>query len=121
MPSQFTPDKDFWRLRHMIENANLILHFGEGCSRDDLMYDIQLSLSLIKMFEIVGEAASHISDEVKSLAPDVPWTNIVGTRNKLIHEYFDIDFAILSETIKQDIPTLITKLLDLEERLRARL
>jgi uncharacterized protein with HEPN domain len=72
------------------------------------------------MFEIVGEAASHVSSEVKSMAPDIPWNDIVATRNKLIHEYFDIDFAILSETIKQDVPSLITKLLDLEEALRAR-
>ena len=102
----------------MIENANLILHFGEGCSREDLMENIQLSLSLIKLFEIVGEAANHISEEVKSLAPEIPWNNIIGTRNKLIHEYFDIDFAILSQTIKQDIPGLILKLLSLEEKLR---
>jgi uncharacterized protein with HEPN domain len=117
MPYPYTPDKDFWRLRHMIENANLILHFGEGCTHDELMNDIQLSLSLIKI-EIIGEAANHISEQVKLLAPDVPWNDIIGTRNKLIHEYFDIDFAILAQAIRQDVPGLLTKLLDFEKSLQ---
>ncbi len=113
-------DKDLWRLRHMIENTNLILHFGEGCTTEDLQNDIQLSLSLIKLFEIIGEAANHISSDVQELAPEIPWGDVIATRNKLIHEYFNIDFAIISQTVNLDIPDLIPKLLELEEKISTR-
>ena len=70
-------------------------------------------LAILKTVEIVGEAASRISSEEKRAHPDIPWSEIVGMRNRLVHGYFDINLQRVWETVHQDIPRLIARL---EER-----
>ena len=65
-----------------------------------------LQRALIKDIEIVGEAASRVSDETRAAFPDIPWAAIVATRNRLIHAYFDINLDVLWETIAVDLPAL---------------
>lgn len=77
--------------------------FVEGKSREDLNNDRMLVLSLIKEIEIIGEAASKISTEIKIKYSDIPWIDIVGMRNKLIHGYFEVNLDILWNTIKKDL------------------
>ena len=59
---------------------------------------------------VVGEAASHIGQDVQLANPNIPWRQIVSTRNRLIHAYYDIDVRIVWRTIKQDLPPLIARL-----------
>ncbi len=68
------------------------------------------TLPLPGSFEILGEAASNISDELRKEYPDVPWREIAGVRNRLIHGYFDIDLNIVWQIIQQDIGPLISNL-----------
>lgn len=65
-----------------------------------------LQSAVIRKFEIIGEAATSISDETKSLSTTIPWHKIKGLRNILIHEYFRVDPSQLWETIKEDLPDL---------------
>ena len=65
-------------------------------------------LSLMKLVEIVGEAASQITDGGQAVAPDIPWADIVGMRHRLVHAYFDINLDILWQTVRHDLPPLIT-------------
>ncbi len=60
--------------------------------------------------EVVGEAASHIGQDVQLANPNIPWRQIVSMRNRLIHAYYDIDVRIVWRTIKQDLPPLIARL-----------
>lgn len=62
----------------------------------------------MRMLEIIGEAARKISQETKNAHPDIPWKDITGMRNRLIHEYFRIDIEKVWDTVRNDIPVLIT-------------
>ena len=73
-----------------------------------------LILAVIKDIEIIGEAASKISENVKNNFGDVMWNEIIGIRNRLIHVYFDVDIDILWETVKNDIPNLFKQLLEIK-------
>lgn len=79
------------RLQHMLEAANEALSFIQGKSRPDLDKDRMLVLSPVKKLEIIGEAASKVSPEVRSQNSAIPWQDISSMRNRLIHAYFDIN------------------------------
>lgn len=87
------------RLRHMRNAAKDALAFVTGKQRSDLDGNRQLMLALVKCIEIVGEAASATTDETKVTAPDVPWPQIRGMRNRLIHAYYEIDLDVLWDTV----------------------
>ncbi len=91
--------------------ASVLSHvFVEGHSRDDLEKNEMLTLSLVKCVEIIGEAASRVSAECQKENPGIPWDDIIGMRNRLIHAYFDINLGILWSTIENDLPPLVTEL-----------
>lgn len=64
-------------------------------------------LALERMFEILGVAAMHVSDEFRTAHPEIPWRRIVGLRNVIAHQYDDIIFDRMWEALTQDIPELI--------------
>lgn len=69
-----------------------------------------LALAVLKSIEIIGEAASRVSDETRSLLPDLPWDQMVGIRNRLVHGYFDIDHERVWTTVKDDLGPLVRRL-----------
>ncbi|MGH8480032.1 MAG: HepT-like ribonuclease domain-containing protein [Gammaproteobacteria bacterium] len=87
-----------------------IADFGRGKVRTDLDDDRLLVLGLLKCIEIVGEAAAHIGPDTKSCYPEIPWADIVGMRNRLVHAYFDIDPDRVWDTLEQDLPPLVDTL-----------
>ena len=99
------PD-DQVRLTHMLDAAEDAINFTRDKTREDLDLDRMLTLALVKSIEIVGEAAVRVSDETKNEFLEIPWRNIIGMRNRLIHTYFDINLDILWQTILQDLPLL---------------
>ena len=101
------------RLQHMLDAAREALSFAEGQRRENLDENRMLALSVVKCIEIVGEAASRISQETQQEAPQVPWPDIISMRNRLIHAYFDIDLDRVWDTVKGDLPVLIAQLEDL--------
>jgi uncharacterized protein with HEPN domain len=103
-------DDDRVRLAHMIDAADAIEAFMGGRDRSDLDADRMLLFAVVHAIEIVGEAAAKVSDETRRLAPEIPWTAIVGMRNRLIHGYFDIDTSIVWKTVSVEIPALGAKL-----------
>ena len=98
------------RLQHMLDAANEAASFASGKSRHDLADDRMLALSIVKSIEIIGEAASRVSQETRAQYPAVPWATIVAMRNRLIHVYFDIDLDRVWDTINEDLPFLIAHL-----------
>lgn len=105
------PD-DRVRLVHMLESVQKALPFAQSRGRADLEVDRMLLRALVKDIEIVGEAASKVSDETRAALPRIPWAAIVATRNRLIHAYFDINLDVLWETIAVDLPALENDLSD---------
>lgn len=101
---------DMIRVRHMLDAAREALSFVKNKERKDLDDDRMLVLSLVKLIEIIGEAASKVTDDTKTKYSDIPWSNITGMRNRLIHVYFDIDLDRVWDTIVDDLPPLIDNL-----------
>lgn len=69
-----------------------------------------LNLSLVRLLEVIGEAANRVTTETRQQYPNIAWPQIVGLRNRLIHGYDTIDFDILWNTLQDDLPTLIGQL-----------
>ena len=63
--------------------------------------------AILKAIEIIGEAATRISEETRQAHPEVPWPEIIGMRNRLVHAYFEVDLKRVWKTAQQDIPRLI--------------
>jgi uncharacterized protein with HEPN domain len=101
---------DSIRLHHMLDAAKEADSFSQNKTRSSLDTDRKLALALVKCIEIIGEAASKISKESREDLPQIPWPNIIGMRNRLIHAYFDINLDILWKTVIEDLPPLISKL-----------
>ena len=95
------------RLRHMLDAAREAVSFVQGQSRSDLDIDRQLVLALIKDIEIVGEAATQITEPTRRHLSDIPWQRIIGMRNRLVHAYFDINLDTVWKTVEDDLPELI--------------
>lgn len=102
--------EDRIRIRHMLDAANKARSFVAGRKREDLDDDEQLSLSLQRLVEILGEAAKKVSAEGRAQAPRIPWPKIAGMRDRLIHAYFDVNLDILWDTIVDDLPPLVAAL-----------
>jgi uncharacterized protein with HEPN domain len=100
----------------MVEAINEALTFSAGRSREHLEDDRMLVLALIKDLEIVGEAANKVTNETRTLLPSIPWNDIIGMRNHLIHGYFDVDLDLVWDTLTKDLPTLLSQL---EQALKA--
>ena len=95
----------------MLDAAKEAISFIQKEERSSLEADRKLVLALIKSIEIIGEAANRISEECReNLSHQIPWPNIIGMRNRLIHAYFDINLDIVWKTVTEDIPLLIDDL-----------
>ena len=98
------------RLRHALDAAREAVSFARGRTRGDLDNDRQLALALVKDIEIVGEAASQVTEHTRQRLQEMPWDRIVGMRNRLVHAYFDINLDIVWMTVQEDLPKLIALL-----------
>jgi len=98
------------RLRHMLDPALKAVSFVKGRSRSDLDSDEKLALAVTRLLEILGEAARGLSRDFKNSNPQIEWKQIMGTRDRLIHGYFDVDLDIIWAIITRDLPPLIKEL-----------
>lgn len=96
---------DCIRLKHLVDAADAAARFSAGRSRADLDHDEMLLFALVRAVEIVGEAASKVTDETRA-SIHIPWPANVGMRNRLVHAYFDVDRQILWATVQESLPAL---------------
>ena len=101
---------DRLRLQHMLDAGREAVRFARGKTRDALDRDRVPALALVKLLEIVGEAASRVTAEGQRTSPDIPWRDIVAMRNRLIHGYFDVDLDRVWDTVTDDLPPLLAQL-----------
>ncbi len=102
--------EDIIGLRHMLDYAQKVVQFTSGRCRADLDTDEVRALAIVHLIEIMGEAASAISEELQRRYPQIPWDLISGTRNRLAHGYIDIDLDIIWTIVTKDLPPLIKEL-----------
>jgi uncharacterized protein with HEPN domain len=98
------------RLRHRLEYGREAIGLMRDKKRADLDTDRTLGLATLRCLEIVGEAASHIPESLRQQHPQIPWPQIIGTRNRLVHGYDLVDYDIIWSTIAEDLPPLIAEL-----------
>jgi uncharacterized protein with HEPN domain len=104
--------QDEIRLRHMLDAVREAMSFARHRTRQDLDADRMLVLAVVKDIEIIGEAANSISQETRARLRHIPWRDIVGMRNRLIHAYFDVDLDVVWQTVTSDLPALEPLLVD---------
>lgn len=97
-------------LRHMLDHAQEAMTMIHDRSREELNQDRMLELALVRLIEIIGEAASRVSDDTRERFSAIPWPQITGMRNRLIHGYDQVDLQVLWDTITDDLPPLVQEL-----------
>jgi uncharacterized protein with HEPN domain len=101
---------DTLAFQHMLDYAREAVDMITCRAREDLPSDRMLELALIRLVEVVGEAAGRVSQARKNDFPDIPWREVAGMRNRLIHGYDGIDLDVLWDTVELDLPPLIIQL-----------
>lgn len=102
--------EDRVRVKHMIEACKAALGFVAGRERAELDANLMLRFALVRAIEILGEAASKITEETRVVAVNIPWKEIVGMPNRLVHAYFEIDPNIVWAAVTVEIPELLPRL-----------
>ena len=96
--------KDY--VRDIIESISDIEVFIKNMTFTDFVKDKKTINAVVRSIEVIGEASKKIPDTMRKKNPSIPWKKMAGMRDKLIHEYFGIDFDVLWKTVKEDIPSL---------------
>ena len=100
---------DAWLLDMLLAARHAVI-FVAPLTFSEFEKDDLHQLAILKSVEIIGEAASRISEETKAEHPDIPWAEIIGLRNRLVHAYFAIQLDIVWQTVQDDLPPLIAQL-----------
>lgn len=95
-------------LRDMLENAEKAISFVQGMDYDGFCKDDKAMYAVIRAFEIIGEAARQIPDDVRQANPEIQWREITAMRNKLTHEYFGVNTKVVWRTVQEDLPVIIS-------------
>jgi len=96
-------------LQHILESIKLIEKYIKGKTKNDFLSIVDLQDKVIRRLEIIGEAVKNLPDEIKGKYPDIPWKQIAGMRDKLIHQYFGIDIEFTWGVVEKEIPLLKKK------------
>lgn len=91
---------------HILEAIAKIERYIKGFNYDSFESDDKTIDAVVRELEIIGEAAKHVSDSFKNKHPEIPWSKMMGIRNRLIHEYFGVNKKIVWETCEMDLPVL---------------
>lgn len=97
-------------LNDMLSHAGEAVELLGDSTRDDFQHNRVMQLALTRLIEIIGEAANRVSAATQHKHTEIPWPQIVGMRNRLIHGYDVIDYDLLWDTVTNDLPPLIAAL-----------
>ncbi len=104
-------------IKHILDSINAIEDFSKGMSRKELSSNRMKQSAIVREIEVIGEAVKNISDNLKENYSSVPWKEIVGTRDKMIHHYFGVDLDIIWNIVKKDLPKLKLSMEKIEREL----
>ncbi len=100
--------KDNWvYVGHMLDMCRQSQEILFGKDRADYDREIVLRLALTHLVQVIGEAAQQVSKEFQDLHPQVPWREIIGMRNRIVHDYLNVDEDVVWEVVQNDLPRLV--------------
>jgi uncharacterized protein with HEPN domain len=106
--------KDDWvYLGHMLDMSRKAIDLTDGISRAEYDQDEALRLALTHLVQTIGEAAQRVSAEFKQMHPQIPWREMVGMRNRIVHDYLSVDEDVIWGVVQQDLPPLVSLLKDI--------
>jgi uncharacterized protein with HEPN domain len=107
-----------WKLliEDILESIRLIKNYVENMGFDDFKNDRKTIDAVVRNFEIIGEASRFIPDEIKEKYENADWKGIVGLRNRIAHEYFDISLSIVWHIVMKELPTLEDQMKEILEQ-----
>jgi uncharacterized protein with HEPN domain len=94
------------RLTDILDASQQTRQYAEGYTFERLVADRKTQDAIVRNLEIMGEAAKHVSSVIKKRHPEIPWKSLAGIRDRLIHDYFGINYEILWQVITQELPIL---------------
>ena len=100
-------DRDRLYLEHILEAISRIQQFVEGMDKNGFELNILIQDAVIRNFEIIGEASKRLSSAFTGSHPELPWQDMAGMRDRLIHHYLDVDLDVVWMTIEKDLPVLL--------------
>jgi uncharacterized protein with HEPN domain len=105
---------DLAYVEHILDCIRKIKEFSEGISFREFSSNELVQDAIIRNIEIIGEASKKISSDTKQIYFEIPWKEISGMRDKLIHDYLGVDVEVVWRTIKEDIPILERQIREIE-------
>ena len=93
-------------LKHILEEANYLLDSSKNVSEEQFMHDETLQRAFSRSLEIIGEAAKNLPQDFIKEQDQIDWKSIAGMRDRLIHHYFGVDYEIVWDVVKNEIPRL---------------
>jgi len=97
-------------VQDILESAEKIKRYTDGLSFEEFTLDEKTTDAVARNFEIIGEAANRLPSEFKAQSPEIDWNRLRGFRNRIVHDYFGIDYAIVWKIIEDYLPDLIDTL-----------
>lgn len=93
-------------IQHILESIKKIEDYSKKITKNKFLIESIIQDAIIRQIEIIGEASKLISEKTKVKNPNIPWKDIAGMRDKLIHDYLGVDLEAVWQTVKKDIPVL---------------
>ena len=100
-------------LKHILDGISNIEKFIEGIEKEDFLGNVEKQYAVLRGLEIIGEATKNLSEKLNTKYPHIPWKEIAGMRDKLIHQYFGVNLDLVWETIKTKLPELKNQILQI--------
>ncbi len=93
-------------LKHILDEIEFLLASSKALSEDKFIYDETLQRAYSRSLEIIGEATKQLPKDFTDKYPEIDWDSMAGMRDKLIHHYFGVDYAIVWDVVKNELPKL---------------